>query len=73
MTTSDRNETHDEIVARRIVERLVAAGLLPPAYADKMAKRLGEGKVKAEDWRLLAERALEQDSMEGRSGQEAAR
>ena len=68
MTTFDRIETHDEIVARRIVDRLVAVGLLPPAYAERTATRLGEGTMKAEQWRFLGEKALEWDGQVGDDG-----
>ena len=68
MPTSDRIETHDQVVARRIVDRLVAVGLLPPAYAQRTATRLGEGTMKAEQWRFLAEKALERHHMEGDDG-----
>lgn len=73
MTAIDRIETHDQVVARRIVDRLVAVGLLPPAYADKTAKRLCEGTMKAEHWRLLAGKALELDNQEGDDDQATAR
>lgn len=73
MTTRNHSETHDEIVARRIVDRLVALGLLPPAYAERTAKRLCEGNMKAEHWRLLAGKALERHGREGNDGPEAAR
>ena len=68
MPTSDRIETHDQVVARRIVDRLVAVGLLPPAYAQRTATRLGEGTMKAEQWRFLAEKALERDGQVGDDG-----
>lgn len=51
--------TPDETVADQIVRRLVAAGLLPPQYANQTRNQLATGALRAEDWRLLAEKAIE--------------
>lgn len=49
----------DETVADQIVRRLIAAGLLPQQYAKYTKQQLANGTLRAEDWRLLAEKALE--------------
>jgi hypothetical protein len=52
-------DTADEIVAKRILARFMATRLLPQQYADSTQAQLAAGKMRAEDWRLLAENALE--------------
>lgn len=58
--TPSTDVTHPEQkVAARIVHRFVADGLMPAAYAERVAARLGEKQMREEDWRLLAEAALD--------------
>lgn len=59
MNDSPAVGTPDETVADQIVKRFVAAGLLPPQYAEQTITQLAGGTLRAEDWRLLAEKALE--------------
>lgn len=56
--TLDTPTTPDEIVAKRIIDRLVATGLLPPKYAEYTQRRLAAGEIKADSWRRLAEQVL---------------
>jgi hypothetical protein len=49
------SETADVTVAKRIVAELVRVGLLKPERAERFANDLGTGKVKNEDWKLLAD------------------
>lgn len=61
LNVTDRTgfDTPDEIVAKQIIARFVETGLLPPRYADQARVQLATGKMRVEDWRLLAEKALE--------------
>jgi hypothetical protein len=43
-------ETPNEILARRIAERLVAEGLVPATRSGSLASQLATGSLKAEDW-----------------------
>lgn len=61
-------KTPDEVVAEQIVARFVATGLLPEQYGEQTREQLANGKLKAEDWRLLAEIALEWQAREGDHG-----
>lgn len=65
MNDSPALSTPDETVADQIVKRLVAAGLLPQQYAVQTRSQLASGALRAEDWRLLAEKALELAGREG--------
>lgn len=56
--TMDTSATADEIVAKRIIDRLVATGLVPPRYAEYTQQRLASGEIKADSWRRLAEKVL---------------
>ena len=55
MTTPGQQESPSQILARQIVERLMKERLINHADADKVRQQLAEGKLKAEDWRLLIE------------------
>ena len=56
----------NEQVAQRIVARLLASGLIAASQAETVRRGLAAGTLKATDWRLLAEKALQ---MEARSAQ----
>lgn len=58
-TSLDMSATADEIVAKRIVDRLVTVGLLPQTYAPYTQQRLAAGDIKADSWQRLAEKVLE--------------
>ena len=64
MTTnpSDAPETPAQLLARQIVERLVAEGLLSAREAAKLQPKLAEGKLQAEDWRLSIELSDEKEN-----------
>lgn len=59
----------DETVAVRIVARLSQAGLILPQDAPKAQQQLAAGLLRAEDWRQLAENAVEGQSKERRHEQ----
>lgn len=59
MNTETGNNNSDKNVADAIVKRFIAASLLPESYATRCATQLAEGAMREEDWRLLAENALE--------------
>lgn len=59
MTDLSPDTSPDALVAIEIVESLLDTKLLPERMADSLRTQLSEGALKAEDWRLLAEKALE--------------
>lgn len=48
-------ETPSLQLATRIFERLLQEGLLKEGDRKKLLTKLGEGKIKQEDWRLALE------------------
>ncbi len=60
----DQLEPHglsaEETVAINIVQTLIARGLLQEDDADLTYYGLLEGKLRQADWRLLAEKAIQQ-------------
>lgn len=65
----DMPATADEIVAKRIIDRLVTVGLLPQKYAQYTQQKLTAGDIKADSWRRLAAKALEIEDAGGDHGQ----
>ncbi|MFM2152515.1 MAG: hypothetical protein RL199_950 [Pseudomonadota bacterium] len=49
----------NEELARRVVEQLVGLGLLPPDDRQRYAAAIAAGDMRASDWRLAVEKALE--------------
>jgi hypothetical protein len=58
MNQAPTTGTPDKNVATRIVERLLQAGLILAQDAPKTQQQLAAGLLRAEDWRLLAEKAI---------------
>lgn len=54
-----------EILSEQIVQILVEHKLLLPADAKKTQTSLAGGKLKADDWRLVIEKALDKESVNG--------
>jgi hypothetical protein len=52
-------ESPSQALARKIVEKLVADGLMTPDDAKKLESKGADGKLRAEDWRLAVEKAME--------------
>jgi hypothetical protein len=50
--------TPSERLASRIVERLVAEGLVAREDAARLLPKIAGGKTRTEDWRLAVEKAL---------------
>jgi hypothetical protein len=48
-------EQPDELVAKRIISDLIDKGMISEARAEEFTKKLAEGAVSLEDWRLLAD------------------
>ena len=48
-------ETPSQLLAAKIVERLIAEKLLFPDPNGKLQAKLAEGLLKSEDWRLSVE------------------
>lgn len=51
-------DTPSQVLAAKIVDRLVQEKLLTPEAAKKLSPLLAEGKLRAEDWRLPIELGL---------------
>ena len=52
-------ETPSLKLAKQTMDRLVTEQLITPKEAEKFAQKFSEGRVKAEDWRLAVENAIE--------------
>lgn len=61
MSESGQAEVPEEILARRIVERLVAEGLIGEQAAEEIRTKLASGKLRGEDWRLPIELGAERE------------
>ncbi len=48
-------DTPSQILAKKIVDRLVNEGLLTADAAKRIHSKLAEGKLRPEDWRLPIE------------------
>ncbi|MBP8003198.1 MAG: hypothetical protein KA314_29165 [Chloroflexi bacterium] len=60
MTATPTPHTPDEEVAQNIFSRFRDTALLPPLLlTPALLAQLAEGSLRAEDWRLLAEKAQE--------------
>lgn len=58
MSDLTNNKTPDEAVADKIITRFVEAGLISNQDKKRTREQLTNGRLKTEDWRLLAEKAL---------------
>ncbi len=54
-------KTPSQTLAEKIIERLIREGLLTAEAAKTMLPKLTEGKLRAEDWRLPIELAVEME------------
>ena len=54
-------DTPSERLATRIIERLIAEGLVAPADGKKLQAKLADGKLRPEDWRLPLEIAADKE------------
>lgn len=59
MNAEDDFGSLERRVAVAIVARFVADRLLPEDYAEQTVNQLAEGRMKIDDWRFLAENALD--------------
>ncbi len=55
-------DTPSQVLATKIVERLVKEKLLTSQAAKKLLSSLADGKLRAEDWRLPIELGIAKDS-----------
>jgi hypothetical protein len=55
----------DGQVAQQIVAQFTARGLISAVQAAALARGLADGTLKAADWRLIAENALEVEARRG--------
>lgn len=65
MSDSSHVKTAAEVVAEKIIARLVEARLIINQDNRRTLEGLANGSLKAEDWQLLAEKVLEMESREG--------
>lgn len=63
--SSTHDLSPDGQVAQQIVAQFVARGLINAAQAATVAHGLANGTLKAADWRLTAENALELEARRG--------
>lgn len=56
--TSDPGSISEQAAIDKIVAELLARGLIDASLRDQLAIDFTRGAFKAEDWRLLAEKAL---------------
>lgn len=61
-SSDSQSSPPDEQVAQRIVAQLLAGGLIVPQQAEAVRRGLAAGTLKAADWRLLAENALQMEA-----------
>jgi len=54
-------ESPSDALAKQIAERLSQAGLIRETQRDHFQKKLAEGRLKSEDWKLAIELANEQE------------
>lgn len=54
-------DTPSQLLAAKIVERLVKEKLMTAAAAKKLQPQLADGKLRAEDWRLPIELGVGKD------------
>lgn len=54
-------ETPDQILAKRIAERLKAEGLLLDEDLAKVETKLGTGNFKAEDWQVAVQKTADKE------------
>lgn len=62
MNTPDPLETPSQALARQIIDRLVAEGLISTKAGATLQPQLAEGKLRAGDWRLAIELASKQEA-----------
>jgi ribosomal protein S1 len=66
MSISDtRLKTPSEVLAEKVVAGLVAKALVLSNDAKKLTVNISTGKLKAEDWRLVIEKAIDKDASNG--------
>lgn len=63
--SSTHDLSPDGQVAQQIVAQLAQRGLISAKQAAALARGLAEGTLKATDWRLIAENALEAEAHRG--------
>lgn len=56
---SEFEASPSQVLAERVVQRLIAEGLLAPGDATRIQTRLVDGKLKPEDWRVAIEKAAD--------------
>jgi hypothetical protein len=62
MSGEEKNNTPSVVLANRIVKALTDQGLLLSGDVSKLSSKLSEGKITPEDWKLIAEKVIDQGS-----------
>jgi len=52
-------ETPDQILAKKISERLKGEGLLLDGDTEQIMTQIGAGRMKAEDWQVAIQKTLD--------------
>lgn len=60
-----QTKTASELLATKVAEALLEKKLIVEADAQKFKKDLAAGKLKAEDWRVLVEKAIDKEVPHG--------
>ncbi|BBA34073.1 uncharacterized protein sS8_2121 [Methylocaldum marinum] len=66
--TSSRSKAPSELLAEQIAHELVDKALVLANDAKTMQRSLAAGKLKAEDWRLLIEKAIDKGDANDKGG-----
>lgn len=66
MSKSDaQTKTPSELLAAKVAEVLVEKAVITKTDAQKFTQSLASGKLKAEDWRVLVEKAIDKEASHG--------
>lgn len=61
----DVSKTPSEILASKVVNRLVGESLLTKEEADKLFPQIAEGSARAGDWKVAFEISLDREAANG--------
>lgn len=62
---NDASKTPSEILASKVVNRLVSESLLTKGEADKLLPKIAEGSVETGDWKVAFEISLDREAANG--------
>ena len=70
MSSMPDTRTPNEHLAEIVSDALISAGLVPPARADELKRKIAAGTAKAEDWSHWIESAQRSSQRKERGGDE---